>query len=161
MKKENNFAGLNGFIWWVGIVENRVDPLGLGRCQVRIFGWYGPEIKTIDLPWAHPMYPINNSKSFSAPLFGDWVMGFFMDGESGQFPIMMGVLPGIYQAPDSITSDNQQDNPDNEDTDINENTYIDPTVYEGQDPENFIYEDYTPTDSPEGGSANGDTGGYA
>jgi len=39
--------------------------------------------------------PINNSKSFSAPRVGDWVVGFFMDGESGQFPIMMGVLPGI------------------------------------------------------------------
>jgi phage baseplate assembly protein gpV len=41
------------------------------------------------------MYPINNSKSFSVPRLGDWVVGFFMDGDSGQAPIMMGVLPGI------------------------------------------------------------------
>jgi len=26
---------------------------------------------------------------------GEWVVGFFMDSESGQFPIMLGVLPGI------------------------------------------------------------------
>jgi hypothetical protein len=94
----NNFAGLNGFVWWVGEIENRVDPLGLGRCQVRIFGWYDQgEIKTQDLPWATPMYPLNNSKTFSSPSLGDWVVGFFMDSESGQFPIMMGVLPGLKQ----------------------------------------------------------------
>jgi hypothetical protein len=95
-KVVNNFAGLNGFIWWVGEIENRVDPLGLGRCQVRIFGWYDQgKIPTEDLPWAHPMYPLNNSKTFSSPSLGEWVVGFFMDSEGGQFPIMMGVLPGI------------------------------------------------------------------
>ena len=99
-KMINNFAGLNGFVWWVGEVETRIDPLGLGRCQVRIFGWHTPNkelIPTDDLPWAHPVYPINNSKSFSAPMVGDWVVGFFMDGESGQFPVMFGVLPGLKQ----------------------------------------------------------------
>lgn len=93
-----NFLGKDGFTWWVGIVETRVDPLGLGRCQCRIFGWHSTnvsELPTDELPWATPMYPINNSKSFSAPSIGDWVVGFFMDGESAQAPIMMGVLPGI------------------------------------------------------------------
>jgi len=94
----NNFVGLSGFIWWVGEVEARVDPLAVGRCKVRIFGWHTDNkslLPTDLLPWAHPMMPINNSKSFSAPRIGDWVVGFFMDGESGQFPIMMGVLPSI------------------------------------------------------------------
>lgn len=94
-----NFAGLNGFIWWVGEVEDRADPLGLGRCKVRIFGWYDTgDILTDDLPWAHPMYPLNNAKTFSSPALKDWVVGFFMDSEGGQFPIMMGVLPGITEA---------------------------------------------------------------
>ena len=97
MKSINNFAGLNGFVWWTGEVENIIDPLAIGRCQVRIFGWYGEEIITKDLPWAHPLYPLNNSKSFSAPDVGDWVVGFFMDGESGQFPVMLGVMPGLKQ----------------------------------------------------------------
>lgn len=93
-----NFIGKDNFVWFIGVVENRVDPLGLGRCQLRIFGWHTDnksELPTISLPWAQPVYPINNSKSFSAPRVGDWVVGFFMDGMSAQAPIMMGVLPGI------------------------------------------------------------------
>ena len=92
--------GVEGFIWFMGVVENRIDPLKLGRVQVRIFGWHTDnisELPTEDLPWAQPMYPINNSKSFSSPRIGDWVVGFFMDGQSAQAPIMMGVLPGIYK----------------------------------------------------------------
>lgn len=97
MKVENNFAGLNGFVWWVGVVEDRADPLGIGRCKVRIHGWYDDEaeIPTDNLPWAHPMFSINTSKTFHPLELGDWVVGFFMDGESGQFPIMMGYLPGF------------------------------------------------------------------
>jgi len=98
MENRNSFNGLDGFIWWVGEIENRVDPLAVGRCQVRIFGWHTnnkSQLATKDLPWAHPVYPINNSKSFSAPRVGDWVVGFFMDGESGQSPVMLGVMPGM------------------------------------------------------------------
>jgi len=106
MKVVNNFAGLNGFCWWVGAVEARDDPLGLGRCRVRIFGWHTDDkskIPTIELPWAHPMYSINTAKQFQPLEINDWVVGFFMDGESGQFPIMMGVLPG-FAAANSATS---------------------------------------------------------
>jgi hypothetical protein len=98
MTNRNNFLGVTSFIWWVGAVENRADPLGMGRCQVRIFGWHTDDITalpTTNLPWAQPMYPINNAKAFSAPRLGDWVVGFFMDGDSGQAPIMMGILPGL------------------------------------------------------------------
>lgn len=93
-----NFAGLNGFVWWVGVVEGRDDPLKVGRCQVRIFGWHTDNkqmIPTEDLPWCMPLYPLNRSRDFSTPKEGDYIVGFFFDGESGQFPIMMGVLPGI------------------------------------------------------------------
>jgi hypothetical protein len=93
-----DFAGKNGFIWWVGVVENRVDPLAIGRCQVRIIGWHSQkktEVPTESLPWAHPMYPLNNSKSFASPKVDDWIVGFFLDGENAQQPVMMGVLPGI------------------------------------------------------------------
>ena len=99
-----NFLGKGGFIWWIGVVENRADPLGIGRCQVRIFGFHGDgsdvskvNIPSTDLPWAQPLYPVNNSKTFMAPELGDWVMGFFLDGESAQSPVMMGVLPGYRQ----------------------------------------------------------------
>lgn len=94
----NSFIGLSKFIWWVGVVEGRDDPLGIGRCQVRIFGWHTDDetaLPTEDLPWAHPMLPVNSPNTFSKPKIGDWLVGFFMDGESGQFPIMMGILPGL------------------------------------------------------------------
>ena len=87
-----------GSIWWVGIVENRIDPLGLGRCQVRILGLHNDNkmlLPTESLPWALPMYPINSSTTFGSPLIGDWIVGFFLDGENSQQPVMMGVLPGI------------------------------------------------------------------
>lgn len=103
MKMINNFAGLNGFVWWVGVVENRLDdPLKLGRCQVRIFGWHTPDktlLPTADLPWAHPIYALNSTKSFTTPREGDYVMGFFFDSESGQFPAMLGVIPGLANGP--------------------------------------------------------------
>ena len=101
-----NFLGKDEFIWWVGEVEDIIDPLGLGRCRVRIFGWHTDgseesktEVPVTDLPWAHPLLPINSRNTFSVPLIGDWVVGFFMDGRSGQFPIMMGMLPGYAKPP--------------------------------------------------------------
>lgn len=97
----SEFSGMNKFVWWVGICEARNDPLGLGRCQVRIFGYHTENkalLPTADLPWAQPLYPVNNPNSFGKPRMGDWIVGFFMDGESAQFPVMMGVLPGIKPA---------------------------------------------------------------
>lgn len=100
MTDRNNFLGASSFIWWVGVIEDREDPLGMGRCRVRIFGWHTDnesQLPITDLPWASPMYPINNAKSFSSPCLGEWVVGFFLDGDSAQSPVMMGVLPGIKQ----------------------------------------------------------------
>jgi hypothetical protein len=96
----NNFVGLSGFNWWVGVIVQRGDPLAQGRCKVRIFGWHTQDKSALsddDLPWALPMLPINNPNvnGFGKPKVGDWVVGFFMDGESGQMPIMMGILPGF------------------------------------------------------------------
>jgi hypothetical protein len=95
---DNNFSGKNGFIWWVGIVENRLDPLAMGRCQVRILGWHNTDkaqLPTEGLPWAHPMYAINTSRIFSSPKLNDWIVGFFLDGETAQQPVMIGFLPGM------------------------------------------------------------------
>jgi hypothetical protein len=98
----SNFLGKDGLIWWVGTVANRMDPLGLGRCQVRIFGWHydgskdsQQKIPVTDLPWAMPILPCNNTKTFSSPELNDWVVGFFFDGLAGQFPVMFGVIPGF------------------------------------------------------------------
>ena len=36
--RRGNFIGHNGFVWWIGVIEDRMDPLNLGRCRVRIQG---------------------------------------------------------------------------------------------------------------------------
>lgn len=101
----SNFIGKDGFTWWLGVVESNQDPLNLGRCQVRIFGWHTGDmqkIPTSNLPWALPMNSPNMSMLAAAPLVGDYAFGFFSDGISGQSPYMIGIFPGIPQKePDS------------------------------------------------------------
>jgi hypothetical protein len=96
-QEKKDFAGKNGFIWWTGIVEDRQDPLKLGRCRVRCVGWHAEDksyLPTDMLPWALPSNPINHTHVY-APKEGDMVFGFFADGESAQVPIMLGVFPNI------------------------------------------------------------------
>jgi hypothetical protein len=99
MRFRKDFIGLDGFFWWIGVVENRKDPLGLGRCQVRIFGVHSGSLSNIpseDLPWAQPIHAVNN-QSFSTPKEGDFVFGFFLDGRMAQSPVILGTVPGIPQ----------------------------------------------------------------
>lgn len=97
MLQEPNYMGYDGFVWWVGVVEDRHDPLKLGRCRVRIAGAHTSDkvlIPTEELPWAHAMLPITDSSMLMAKE-GDYVMGFYLDGPNAQHPVMMGILPGI------------------------------------------------------------------
>ena len=92
-----DFAGRANFIWWIGVVEDRNDPLKLGRCRVRCVGWHAEDkmqLPTEMLPWAMVTYPINNTNTY-APKEGDMVFGFFTDGEAAQDPIIMGTMPGL------------------------------------------------------------------
>lgn len=100
-----DFLGLNNFVWWFGVIENRLDPLELGRCQIRCFGWHNEsvnQISTDKLPWAHPILPYG-VKNVQPPPEGTMVFGFFADGEDGEYPILMGTVPGI---PDEIRQNN-------------------------------------------------------
>ncbi len=92
-----DFAGRANFIWWIGVVEDRNDPLKLGRCRVRCVGWHSEnkmQLPTNMLPWATPIIPVNSSTVY-APKEGDMIFGFFVDGENAQEPVMIGGLPGI------------------------------------------------------------------
>ena len=96
-----NFIGKDGFNWWVGVVESRNDPLKLGRCRVRIFGYHTENkqlIPTADLPWAACLVSPNSTQNFSPPKEGEYVVGFFADGASNQDPVIMGVYSGIKQS---------------------------------------------------------------
>jgi hypothetical protein len=95
--EQKDFAGKNGFIWWTGVVEDRKDPIKLGRCRVRCIGWHNPnkmQLPTDALPWATPSIPINMPNVYT-PREGDMVFGFFLDGENAQEPVMLGMFPGI------------------------------------------------------------------
>ena len=97
------------FIWWQGVVEDRVDPLKLGRCRVRILGYHtdnkedGVGIPTEHLPWATPSQPITSAAMNGigttpmGPVEGTWVFGFFRDGKNAQEPVMMSTFGGIPQ----------------------------------------------------------------
>lgn len=100
MIDRNNFMGLNGFVWWTGVVEAINDDLGIGRCKVRIHGWHTDNkslLSTEDLPWSNPIIPLNSPYTFSCPNVGDWIFGFFMDGENAQHPYMLGIIQGTIQ----------------------------------------------------------------
>ena len=94
-----SFIGQDGFIWWIGVVVDRNDPLMLGRCKIRIKGIHPENVSEVpneDLPWSQPLIPVNTSNHTSTSLKeGDFVVGFFLDGEQGQYPIVMGHLPII------------------------------------------------------------------
>lgn len=93
-----DFYGRSGFVWWTGVVENNDDPLKLGSVQVRIIGIHSEnrsEVPTESLPWAQVIQSPNNSSSTAVPRPGDWVFGFFQDGEYAQIPVVVGVYPGI------------------------------------------------------------------
>ena len=110
-------VGRDGFYWWMGQVvpakfweENnppcavdKADELpGLKRrVKVRIFGYHTAALSDLtdeQLPWAYCMMPVTSGgsgggMSQSVNLSGgEFVFGFFLDGEDGQQPIIMGVM---------------------------------------------------------------------
>ena len=98
-----NYMGLGGFFYFFGVVEDRQDPLKVGRLRVRIVGTHTQDklaLPTADLPWALCVLPITASgisgigTSATGLLEGSWVFGFFRDGNFRQEPVILGSLPG-------------------------------------------------------------------
>ena len=94
------FKGLQHFF---GVVEDRNDPLKMGRVKVRAYGVHTEdrsEIPTDALPWAMPIMPYTSAsisgigESPTGPVEGTWVFGFFADGAQMQQPMVMGTLIG-------------------------------------------------------------------
>ena len=111
------FVGRDGFIWWIGQVApestwkdntpgypvaNNSEVRGFSqRYRVRIMGYHTADIDEIpdeELPIAYVMYPITSGSggrgsTQSANIAqGDFVFGFFLDGEDAQMPVIMGIL---------------------------------------------------------------------
>lgn len=99
-----NFMGKDGFYWFVGVVEDRQDPLKLGRVRVRILGSHTKDkqlIPTEDLPWSNVMQPITSAAMNGmgdtplGPVPGTWCVGFWRDGDSCQDACIIGTMAGI------------------------------------------------------------------
>ena len=91
---------------YTGVIEDRYDPLKLGRCKVRIVGLHTHDVTklpTADLPWAIPLQPITSaavSGIGQTPLGlveGTWVVVMFQDDDQ-QYPIIIGSIAGIPQS---------------------------------------------------------------
>lgn len=91
---------------YTGVVENRDDPLKLGRCQVRVVGLHTDDkqvLPTKDLPWAFPLQPVTSAGINGigwtpvGPVPGTWVVLMFRDDDCQQ-PIMIGTIGGIPQS---------------------------------------------------------------
>ncbi len=87
-----------------GVVEDRADPLKIGRVRVRVRGYHSPDkqlIATPDLPWSHVIMPVTTPGltpfgSNHALVEGTEVFGFFRDDDMQEF-VVMGVQQGITQ----------------------------------------------------------------
>ena len=115
---QKKIVGKDGFIWWIGQVAsdswqmNIVGSLPKGvsakdqegfdyRYQVRIMGYHTGSCEALsdnDLPWAAVMYPVtagsNAGSAGATPNIrkGNFVYGFFLDGDDAQQPVIMGIV---------------------------------------------------------------------
>ena len=98
------FLGINNIKYFVGVVEDRHDPLKVGRLRVRCLGIHTGDknkVATADLPWASVSLPTTASgisglgQSPSFIVEGSWVWGYFRDGDVlMQEMVIVGTLPG-------------------------------------------------------------------
>lgn len=87
---------------YFGIIEDRNDPLKLGRCKVRVVGLHTHNIvllPTSDLPWATVVQPVSGGSNVSsmAPTEGTEVMVVFADEPDCQMPVVIGIVPTLPQ----------------------------------------------------------------
>mgnify|MGYP003664909482 CR=1 FL=1 len=99
----NDFMGIDGFRWFIGVVEDRDDPQKASRVRVRCFGLHNDDmakIPTEDLPWAQVLAPTDTPSMAgmgNTPHFlveGTHVFGFFLDANYMQQPMIVGSIPG-------------------------------------------------------------------
>lgn len=92
--------GEEGFHWWLGVVEDVQDPKQLGRVKVRIINEHDEQVDTADMDWAHIMMPstsacVDGVGDVPNLAVGSRVVGFFMDGNEKQMPMVLGSFPTI------------------------------------------------------------------
>ncbi len=99
MHKGDNYE--KEFKWFVGIIQDETTE---SRVRVRVFGVHpfdeqgsesGGAISAVsngDLPWANLIFPVDSTIQNHDLEVGDWVFGFFADGQSAQQPVVVGKI---------------------------------------------------------------------
>lgn len=93
---------------WTGKIIDNNDPIKLGRCKIRIVGFYD-ELDDNALPWAMPetTYFGSSKGNFTVPPIGTLVRGYFDNGDD-QKPIYTAIAPNV----DNYTTTDLVKNPD-------------------------------------------------
>lgn len=102
---QSHFIGRDGFRWWIGQIPpasslgKQAEGGGWGnRFKVRILGYHPyseAELSNEDLPWAQCLVPTTSGTgaancSTGVQLQpGDVVLGFFLDGDNAQIPVIL------------------------------------------------------------------------
>lgn len=114
------------FTWFIGVVEDVMDPGMLGRVKIRILNQQdSADVSTDELLWAYPISPIQSASLSSKRIngaqtspgpgaagisptgieVGSYAFGFFMDGEERNMPMLFGTYHKIPDAnKDSVDS---------------------------------------------------------
>ena len=117
---QTNFVGRDGFYWWIGRVApieaqgDQAKGKGWGnRYKVRIMGYHDDEVELPDkdLPWAQALLS-TTAGSGSANVAtsvqikpNDRVVGFFLDGDNAQVPVITNVFPNQRESVNSGRSE--------------------------------------------------------
>ena len=112
---KTNFIGRDGFRWWIGQVapqeaqKSQVSGGGWGnRFKVRILGYHPYSVIDLpddDLPWAQALLGCTDgsgaaNRGTSVKISpGDSVLGFFLDGDNAQIPVILGVFGRTLSVP--------------------------------------------------------------
>lgn len=113
---KTHFLGRDNFVWWIGQIADKKNSgweksdlknkeagkeLYYNRVKVRIFGYHTANCDDLPddkLPWAHILVPpgeangvgkIGKAHSYQG---GETVVGFFLDGDDAQQPVIFGSL---------------------------------------------------------------------
>ena len=119
---KSGVVGKDGFSWWIGRVAhsdywknlnlaNAINRSSSQRVKVRIIGYHpwDDTLKEEDLPWAHVMMDaVTGSGQGSMGdtmnlVGGETCIGFFLDGDEAQQPVIIGLLHRSADVAYSIT----------------------------------------------------------
>lgn len=91
---------MNNDNWFIGIVEDNLDPENIGRVRVRCYGIHTEnkiELPTEHLCWWLVACSTNSSSSDIASIeIGTCVKGIFLDGEDKQVGMVENIIPGLH-----------------------------------------------------------------